>query len=86
MLKIYWSELCPDCIACKANLDANGIEYELLEINKSIPVLKEFLKHRDTDPAFAHCKENGSIGIPALLHEDGSISLDWENYLSEIGH
>ncbi|WP_278246505.1 hypothetical protein [Butyrivibrio sp. VCB2006] len=29
MLKVYESEMCPDCIECKYNLDRNNIEYSV---------------------------------------------------------
>ncbi len=79
MFKIYGSALCPDCVACKTAFDANHIAYEFVDINKSLPALKEFLKRRDTDPAFSEIRGSGRIGIPALVREDGSIFFDWEN-------
>ena len=47
MLKIYGSDLCPDCIECKYNLDRNNIEYENKDITRNLKDLKEFLKLRD---------------------------------------
>lgn len=35
MLKVYGSPLCPDCTACKAAFDANGIEYDFVDITGS---------------------------------------------------
>lgn len=85
MLKIYGSLLCPDCTACKAAFDANGIEYDFIDITGSMRNLKEFLKHRDAEYVFENARKNGYVGIPALLQEDGSVSLDWEAYLKEKG-
>lgn len=85
MLKIYGSELCPDCIACKKSLDAGGVSYEFIDITGSMQKLKEFLKKRDTDPVFAEAREKGFVGIPALVGDDGNITLDWETYLKENG-
>ncbi len=85
MLKIYGSELCPDCVACKNALDANSIGYEFIDITGSMKRLKEFLKHRDTDPVFDDARKNGYVGIPALVRENGEFTLDWENYLKEEG-
>ena len=48
MLKIYGSEMCPDCVACKKNFDFYHIEYEFIDINKTLKNLKIFLKQRDT--------------------------------------
>ena len=83
MLKVYGSDLCPDCVACKAAFDANGVAYEFVNVTESMRNLKEFLKKRDSDPVFDDAREKGYVGIPALVSEDGGITLDWENYLKE---
>ena len=85
MFKIFGSEMCPDCVACKLNFDVNNVEYEFIDINESLHNLSEFLKHRDVDPVFDHCKEINDIGLPALMRKDGSIFLDWEGYLKDLG-
>lgn len=85
MLKIYGSELCPDCIACKMNFDRYGISYEFLDITKNLKNLKEFLVYHDTCPVFGHLKKIHDIGLPAILKEDGEIFTDWEGYLKEKG-
>lgn len=85
MLTVYGSPLCPDCRECEANFKAHGIDYIAVDINESMKNLKEFLKLRDSLPVFDKCRELGSIGIPALMREDGTVTLDWEGYLSEMG-
>ncbi len=85
MLKVYGSGMCPDCIECKYNLDKNNINYENIDITQSLKGLKEFLKLRDKDATFNEAKENGYIGIPALITDDGKIILDWESYFTERG-
>ncbi len=77
MIKIYGSMLCPDCVKCREDLDRAGIAYEYLDFAESLLHLKEFLKIRETSPLFEDVKKNGSIGIPCLMKEDGSITLDW---------
>jgi glutaredoxin-related protein len=77
MIKIYGSMLCPDCVKCREDLDRAGIAYEYLDFAESLLHLKEFLKIRETSPLFEEVKKNGSIGIPCLMKEDGSITLDW---------
>ena len=44
MLKVYGTQLCPDCVECKYNLDRNNIEYVDVDINKQLKNLKEFLR------------------------------------------
>lgn len=85
MLKIYGSDLCPDCISCKSALDADGVPYDFVNITASMHNLKEFLKYRDTNSVFDDARAGGYVGIPALLREDGSITTDWEAYLKENG-
>lgn len=85
MVKFYGSPLCPDCVACKKNFDENKLEYEYIDITASMRALKEFLKIRDNNSIFDVCREGGSVGIPALLSEDGEITIDWEGYLTKRG-
>ena len=85
MLKVYGSEMCPDCIECKYNLDRNNIEYDNIDITKNLKNLKEFLKLRDKDKIFDYAKDNGYIGIPALVTDDGKLTLDWESFFIEQG-
>ena len=81
MVKIYGSMLCPDCIQCRADLDKTGMEYEYLDFSESLKNLKEFLKLRDASPLFEEVRAEGRIGIPCIVREDGSITLDWEEYM-----
>ena len=83
MLKIYGSELCPDCIACKNNFDHYGIPYEFLDVMKSLKNLKDFLLYRDTSPVFDHLKAIHDIGLPAIVKENGEVFTDWETYLKK---
>lgn len=81
MLKIYGSMLCPDCVQCREDLDRAGVHYEYLDFSESLLNLKEFLKLRDTHDLFAPLKVEGKIGIPCILREDGSVTLDWDEFL-----
>ena len=81
MLKIYGSMMCPDCVKCRADLDAAKVPYEYLDFADSLWSVKCFLAIRDKDPAFADVKEKGSIGIPCIVREDGTVTLDWEEFL-----
>ena len=81
MLKIYGSMLCPDRVQCREELDRAGVEYEYLDFGDSLKNLKEFLAIRDHSSLFDSIREAGSIGIPCIMEEDGSIALNWEKYL-----
>ena len=83
MLKIYGSMLCPDCVQCRADLDAAGIAYEYLDFADDLRNLKEFLAIRDGEPIFSEVKGRGSIGIPCIVDEQGNVRLDWSIYVGQ---
>ena len=85
MIRVFGSALCPDCVACKAALDAAGAEYEFIDICGGMPALKEFLRHRDAEEAFDAARAAGQVGIPAVLLEDGTLTPDWKGRLAELG-
>lgn len=81
MLKVYGSLLCPDCVACKEAFESNAVEFEYHDFSEDLLALKEFLKLRDTNPVFAEVKQAGKIGIPCIVCDDGTVSLDWEKFM-----
>lgn len=81
MIKIYGTMLCKDCVQCRQELDRAGVCYEYLDFADSILYLKEFLKLRDSLPLFTQVKEAGGIGVPCILLEDGTVTLDWQELL-----
>ena len=85
MLKFYGSHMCPYCREGRANFDAHGIAYEFFDINESLKNLAEFLDMRDHLPVFDELKAEGDIGLPAIVKEDGTVFVDWEIYLQELG-
>ncbi|MBQ8768578.1 MAG: hypothetical protein IJZ15_02870 [Oscillospiraceae bacterium] len=83
MLRIYGSMLCPDCVQCCEELTAAGVDYEFLDFADSLIHLKEFLAIRDKGELFDTARQEGKIGIPCIVEEDGSIKLDWSAYVSQ---
>ena len=83
MLKIYGSMMCPDCVECRRDLDEAGVAYEYLDFADDLRNLKAFLALRDKEPAFETIRAEGKIGIPCILGEDGTVSLDWSMYVSQ---
>ena len=74
MIKIYSMPSCPDCRHVEeqiAGLDG----YEVIDIGSHVRLLKEFLRLRDSSPAFDNAKRCGSIGIPCFVLEDGRVTL-----------
>jgi glutaredoxin-related protein len=85
MIKIYGSELCPDCRNFKKRLDQLGVGYEYIDINLNLRDLSDFLILRDSKPVFEQIRGTHTIGLPAFIREDGTVLLDWEAYLKELG-
>ena len=81
MLKIYGSDLCPDCVKCKEDLEQAGVPFEYLPITENLLYMKEFLKLRESREEFVPVQEKGQIGIPCILEENDKLSLDWEIYM-----
>lgn len=81
MYKLYGTMLCKDCVACVEAMTAAGVPFEFYEFRDNLEHLKAFLRLRDQSPLFDEAKANGSIGIPCVVREDGSLTLDWESCL-----
>lgn len=84
-MKVYYSDLCPDCTEAKKVLDENDISFDLVEITESMAALKEFLKLRDEREEFEEIKEENKIGIPCFYFEDSSISFDVDEAVKKEG-
>ncbi len=81
MIKIYGSMLCKDCVQCREDLDRAGIRYEYLDFSENLMHLKEFLTIRESSPLFGQVRKSGGIGIPCVVKDDGSITLDWQDVM-----
>ena len=81
MLRIYGSMLCPDCVDCCRDLMDACVEFEFLDFADSLQNLKDFLKLRDSSNLFDDLRTEGKIGIPCILREDGTVTLDWREFL-----
>ena len=77
-MTIYGSMLCPDCVECCIDLDAAGVAYTFCDFADELKYLKQFMMIRDREPVFVQIKEEGKIGIPCIVHDDGSVSLTWK--------
>ena len=78
---IYGTDLCKDCVACKQDLDNACVTYEYRNISNDLMHMKEFLRLRDQEPVFAEVKADNRIGIPAIIADDGTITLTWEAFI-----
>ena len=77
-MTIYGSMLCPDCVECLKDLDEVGTAYTFCDFSKNLLNLKNFLKLRDQNAIFEEVKREGKIGIPCIVHDDGTVSLTWK--------
>lgn len=79
MLKIYGSMLCKDCVACCKDLTEAGTPYKFLDFADDLQNLKDFMKIRDKSELFDPFRGEGKLGIPCIVKEDGSVTLEWED-------
>lgn len=84
-MKVYGSAICIDCRNFKAVQAARGIDAQFVDITENTANLKEFLHLRDTNAAFANTRQNGGIGIPAFVNDDGAVTLDLDTAMAWIG-
>ncbi len=75
---LYFSDICPDTGPMVAELKRLGFSYVEANISTSMANLKGFLRLRDSEKIFNPIKEQGKIGIPALVLENGVVILDWQ--------
>ncbi len=80
MIKMYVMQTCPDCEYVKKQAE-NNPEFEIIDIGSHVKNLKEFLKLRDTNPAFDEAKQIDDLGIPCYVLEDGTVTL----YSKDVG-
>lgn len=81
MIRIYGSMLCKDCVQCRKDLDEKAVAYAYFDFAEDLAALKEFLSIRDREPVFEAVRKDGRIGIPCIVKEDGSVTLDWQEFL-----
>jgi glutaredoxin-related protein len=84
-MKVYGTDICIDCRNYKAIQAKRGFEAEYINITENTANLREFLSIRDQDPIFDTVKENGGIGIPLFVREDGTKTFDIDEAFSWIG-
>ncbi len=81
-ITMYGTEICPDCVEAKKHLSLDeSIDLDYRNITESTKILKEFLAYRDHEAMFVSVKEEGRIGIPFFLLEDGTKTFEIEEYV-----
>lgn len=84
-MKIYGMKTCGDCVAMQAEFDEKKIPYEFIEITESVPLMKEFLTLRDTDPVFEEVRKEHRIGVPCFVLSTGRLTLDIAEAKADLG-
>ena len=78
---VYGTMNCPDTVDALREYKARGVDFEFRDIDADIKTLKEFLKLRDTEDVFAEARQEHFVGVPCVVRDDGSLTLDWESLL-----
>ena len=78
---VIGSHLCPDTLYALNKLVEAKADIEFKNISASLPDLKIYLKLRDSEAMYEKIKENGGIGIPCFLLEDGTKTLNLDDVL-----
>lgn len=76
MIKVYGTHLCKDCQELKELYHTHQIAYEFYEFCDQIGNLKEFIRLRDENPIFEEAKKEGCLGIPCIILDDGTVTLN----------
>ena len=84
-MNIDGMKTCGDCVAMQAEFDEKQIPYEFIEITDSVPLMKEFLILRDTDPVFEEVRKEHRIGVPCFVLSTGKLTLDIAEAKADLG-
>ncbi len=78
---MYGTGICPDCVEAKEQLsNCANIELDYRDITETTATLKEFLSYRDHEAIFSAVIEEGKIGIPFFILEDGTKTFEVFEY------
>ncbi len=79
---MYGTEICHDCVQAKKELTAcKDVQLEYKNITGDTATLKEFLAFRDKEEMFLEVKQEGRIGIPFFILENGEKTFDIDEYV-----
>ena len=80
---VIGSHLCPDTLYALNWLSAAGAEVDFKNLSASPSDLKVYLALRQDSPAYADIRENGGIGIPCFILEDGTVTRNLQTALQQ---
>lgn len=80
---VIGSHLCPDTLYALNWLSAVGAEVDFKNLSASLSDLKIYLALRQDSPVYADIRENGGIGIPCFILEDGTVTRNLQTALQQ---
>ena len=82
-ITMYGTAICPDCVEAKEQLNNHpDIHLDYRDITADTTTLKEFLSYRDHEAMFKPVIEEGKIGIPFFILEDGTKTFEIPEFIS----
>ena len=75
MITVYEMKTCPDCMEIDTQLQ-DATRFRRVDIGEHVANLKGFLRLRDQNPAFETIRQEGYVGIPCFVKEDGTVCFD----------
>lgn len=82
--RYFFSRYCADTPHFSATLEDLRIPYEPTDIHTGMRELKDFIELRDTHAAFARLRGTRTLGVPALLTEDGKVFFSPEALIARF--
>ncbi|MCI2061917.1 MAG: glutaredoxin [Eubacteriaceae bacterium] len=78
---IVGSHLCLDTQEALEKCSRADMDFEFSNISDSLDDLKFYLKLRENDPMYEEVIENGNLGIPLFISENGEKTFDLDKVL-----
>ena len=80
-ITVVGSHLCPDTLYALNCLSQAHAEIQFKDISSSLADLKTYLDLRQNSPAYADIREQGGIGIPCFILDNGTATRDLNEVL-----
>lgn len=80
---VFGSHLCPGTLAALNQLSAAGVDVNFRDILSCHADLRAYLHLRETHEIYADIRGTERLGIPCMICEDGTITMDVEEVLKK---
>lgn len=68
----------------KEVLSQNNVRFVYIDVTSSIGYLRQFLKVRDTYPAFEEIRKESRVGLPTLFVDDTPYLVDGPEHALQL--